>query len=110
MTTEQTQQKKKYDKFKLCYGAIYRGFLENQGAEKFVITNLRVREWLGPLSYFKKKQYIVDFKLGDSIETACDLGIVGFNLDNVDDEQYINYGKGVKKNFEKEQTPEEQVA
>ena len=44
----------------------------------------------------------MDFKLGDTVDTACDLGIIGFNLDNVDEEQYLKYGNGVLNNFNKE--------
>lgn len=101
MATNNNTQKK-FDKFKYAYGQIYRGFLESGKAEKFVITNVHVREWLGVLSYFKKKEYIVNFKLGDTIETACDLGIEGFNLDKVDQEQYLKYGNGVLNNYLKE--------
>lgn len=101
MAQQQTKQRK-FDKFKYAYGQIVRGYLESGKAEKFVITNVHVREWIGVLSYFKKKEYIVNFKLGDTLETACDLGIEGFNPEKVDEEQYIKYGNGVLNNFLKE--------
>ena len=93
---------KKYNPYKMALGAIYRGYLESDKAEKYVITNLRVREWKGILNNFKKRQYIVDFKLGDTIQTACDLGIVGFNFDNIKDEDLVKYCKGVVDNMKKE--------
>lgn len=101
MTTA-TTQKKKYNPYKMALGAIYRGYLESDKAEKYVITNLRVREWKGILNNFKKRQYIVDFKLGDTIETACDLGIIGFNFDNIKDEDLVKYCNGVVDHMKKE--------
>lgn len=101
-TTEQNTQQnngRKFDVFKYAYGQIYRGFLESGKSDKFVITNIHVREWKGILNYFKKKEYIVDFKLGDTVETACDLGVEGLNEDNI---PYPKYVEGVKKNLEKE--------
>jgi len=103
MTTETTQNNnngKKFDVFKYAYGQIFRGYLESGKAHKFVITNIHVREWKGILSYFKKKEYIVDFKLGETLETACDLGIIGLNEENI---PYPKYAEGVRKNMEKEQ-------
>lgn len=97
----QTNQRK-FDKFKYAFGQIYRGYLESGKSNKFVITNIHVREWLGVLSYFKKKEYIVNFKLGDTLETACDLGIEGFDLNKVNEEQYLKYGNGVLNNYIKE--------
>ena len=102
MAAQTQTTKKKFDKFKYAYGQILRGYLDSGKAQQFVITNVHVREWIGVLSYFKKKEYIVDFKLGDTIQTACDLGIKGFNPEKVDDEQYIRYGNGVINNFVKE--------
>lgn len=93
------QQERKFDVFKYAYGQIYRGFLESGKASKFVITNIHVREWKGILNYFKKKEYIVDFKLGETLETACDLGIEGLNEENI---PYPKYAEGVKNNLEKE--------
>ena len=77
MTTAQQTNNRKFDVFKYAYGQMYRGFLESGKADKFVITNLHVREWKGILSYFKKKEYIVDFKLGETVDTACDLMVEG---------------------------------
>ena len=106
MTTEQTtataqnnNNGKKFAVFKYAYGQIYSGYLKSGKAEKFVITNIHVREWKGILNYFKRNEYIVDFMLGDTIETACDLGIVGFNEGNI---PYVKYAEGVRKNVEKE--------
>ena len=105
MTTEQTTQQaqnnngKKFDVFKYAYGQIYSGYLKSGKAEKFVITNLHVREWKGILNYFKRNEYIVDFVLGDTIETACELGIIGLNEENI---PYPKYAEGVRKNVEKE--------
>lgn len=101
MTTETTQQNngKKFDVFKYAYGQIYSGFIKSGKANKFVITNIHVREWKGILNYFKKNEYIVDFKLGDTLETACDLGIIGLNEENI---PYPKYAEGVRKNVEKE--------
>lgn len=93
------QQERKFDVFKYAYGQIYRGFLESGKSDKFVITNIHVREWKGILNYFKKKEYIVDFKLGETLETACDLGIEGLNENNI---PYPKYAEGVKNNLEKE--------
>lgn len=104
-TAQQTTQSnnKRFDVFKYAYGQIYRGFLESGKAKKFVITNIHVREWKGILNYFKGKEYIVDFKLGDTLETACDLGIEGLNEENI---PYPKYAEGVKRNLEKEQQEE----
>lgn len=102
-TTQQTTQNnnngKKFDVFKYAYGQIYSGFLKSGKAEKFVITNLHVREWKGILNYFKRNEYIVDFVLGDTVETACELGIIGLNEENI---PYPKYAEGVRKNVEKE--------
>jgi hypothetical protein len=78
---------------------MYRGFLESGKADKFVITNLHVREWKGILSYFKKKEYIVDFKLGETVDTACDLMVAGLNEENI---PYPKYAEGVRNNLAKE--------
>ena len=109
-TAEQTTNNRKFDVFKYAYGQMYRGFLESGKADKFVITNIHVREWKGILSYFKKKEYIIDFKLGETVETACDLMVEGLNEENI---PYPKYAEGVKNNLEKElaekETLEEEV-
>lgn len=81
------------------YGQIYRGFLESEKATKFKITNINVRRWNRILGWLKKEQYIVDFKLGDTIETACELEIEGFDGENL---IYENYLKAIERNMEKE--------
>lgn len=99
MTTAQQTNNRKFDVFKYAYGQMCRGFLESGKADKFVITNLHVREWKGILSYFKKKEYIVDFKLGETVDTACDLMVEGLNEENI---PYPKYAEGVRNNLAKE--------
>lgn len=99
MATAQQTGNRKFDVFKYAYGQMYRGFLESGKADKFVITNLHAREWKGILSYFKKKEYIVDFKLGETVETACDLMVEGLDEENI---PYPKYAEGVRNNLAKE--------
>jgi hypothetical protein len=81
------------------YGQIYRGYLESKKAKKFKITNINVRRWNKILGWLKKNEYIVDFKLGDTIETACDLEVQGFDGDNL---IYVNYLKAIERNMANE--------
>ena len=99
MTTAQQTNNRKFDVFKYAYGQMYRGFLESGKADKFVITNLHVREWKGILSYFKKKEYIVDYRLGETVETACELMVEGLDEENI---PYPKYAEGVRNNLAKE--------
>ena len=102
MTEQATQQNnapRKRSFVTYAYGQIYRGFLESGKAQKFVVTNIHVREWKKILGWLKRNKYIVDFKLGDTIETACDLGIIGFNENKLMYEKYLN---AIKANMEKE--------
>lgn len=82
------------------YGQIYRGYLESKKAKKFKITNINVRRWNKILGWLKKNEYIVDFKLGDTIETACELEVEGFDGKNL---IYINYLKAIERNMANEQ-------
>lgn len=81
------------------YGQIYRGYLESEKATKFKITNINVRRWGKILGWLKKNEYIIDFKLGDTIETACDLEVEGFDGENL---IYVNYLKAIERNMAKE--------
>lgn len=83
------------------YGQIYRGYLESEKATKFKITNINVRRWGKILGWLKKNEYIVDFKLGDTIETACELQVEGFDGDNL---IYVNYLKAIERNMANEKT------
>lgn len=83
------------------YGQIYRGYLESDKATKFKITNINVRRWGKILGWLKKNEYIVDFKLGDTIETACELQVEGFDGDNL---IYVNYLKAIERNMANEKT------
>lgn len=89
------QEKKRASKVAYVYGQIYRGHLES-GENTFTIQNIHVREWKNILFWLKKNQYIVNFKLGDTIETACQLSIEGFDSDNLIYEKYI---EAVKRNM-----------
>lgn len=82
------------------YGQIYRGYLESEKATKFKITNINVRRWGKILGWLKKNEYIVDFKLGDTIETACQLEVEGFDGNNL---IYVNYLKAIERNMANEQ-------
>ena len=92
-----TKQQKSYVTY--VYGQIYRGYIESDKGTKFKITNIRVREWKRILNWLKKKEYIIDYKLGNELETACELEIEGFNGENL---IYKNYLKGIDKNIAKE--------
>lgn len=81
------------------YGQLYRGYLESEKATKFKITNINVRRWNKILGWLKKEEYIVDFKLGDTIETACELEVEGFDGENL---IYVNYLKAIERNMAKE--------
>ena len=81
------------------YGQIYRGYLESEKATKFKITNINVRRWGKILGWLKKNEYIIDFKLGDTIETACELEVEGFDDENL---IYVNYLKAIERNMAKE--------
>ena len=81
------------------YGQIYRGFLESDKATKFKITNINVRRWGKILGWLKKNEYIIDFKLGDTIETACELEVEGFDSKNL---IYVNYLKAIERNMQNE--------
>ena len=83
------------------YGQIYRGYLESDKATKFKITNINVRRWGKILGWLKRNEYIVDFKLGDTIETACELQVEGFDGDNL---IYVNYLKAIERNMANEKT------
>jgi len=83
------------------YGQIYRGYLESEKATKFKITNINVRRWGKILGWLKKNEYIVDFKLGDTIQTACELEVEGFDGDNL---IYVNYLKAIERNMANEKT------
>jgi len=82
------------------YGQIYRGYLESNKGTKFKITNINARRWGKILGWLKKEKYIVDFKLGDTIETACELEVEGFDGDNL---IYVNYLKAIERNMLNEQ-------
>lgn len=97
MTATEQKQDKSYVTY--VYGQIYRGYIESKKKRKFKITNIHVREWRKILGWLKKNEYIVDFKLGDTIETACELEIKGFNSKNL---LYKKYLEGIDKNMAKE--------
>ena len=92
--------KKKSSYVSYVYGQIFAGFLKSNKGTMFKITNIRVREWKRILGWLKKNEYIVDFKLGDTIETACELTVEGFNEEKT---MYPNYLKAIEENVLKEQ-------
>lgn len=97
MTKETKQNKKSFVTY--AYGQIYRAYLDSGKQAKFTITNIHVREWKKILGWLKKNEYIVNFKLGDTIETACELQVEGFNEENL---IYENYLKAIERNRLKE--------
>ena len=99
MTQQQTTDKKKTSLVTYAYGQVYRAYLESGKKRKFKITNIHVREWRKILGWMKKHEYIIDFKLGETIETACELEVEGFNEKNL---IYKNYLKAIERNFEAE--------
>ena len=94
---DKTEHKKNYVTY--VYGQIYRGYIESNKGTKFTITNIHVREWKRILNWLKKKEYIINYKLGNELETACELEIEGFDGENL---IYKNYLKGIDKNMAKE--------
>lgn len=102
MTTTQEQQKKS-SYVSYVYGQIFAGFLKSNKGTMFKVTNIRVREWKRILGWLKKNEYIVDFKLGDTIETACELTVEGFNTEKT---MYPNYLKAIEENIAKEMQAE----
>ena len=97
--TEEPKNKRQGSLVTYVYGQIYRGFLESDKAKKFTIKNIHVREWKKILGWLKSNEYIVEFKLGDTFETACELEIEGFDAENL---IYVNYLKAIERNMAKE--------
>ena len=91
------------------YGQIFRGYLESDMADKFVIENVNVRKdsWKQYLFALVKNKYIRAFKLGKTIETAAQLTIYGFDGERL---LYEEYCKKIVKNMQKEIEKQEQVA
>ena len=98
-STEEPKNKRQGSLVTYVYGQIYRGFLESDKAKKFTIKNIHVREWKKILGWLKSNEYIVEFKLGDTFETACELEIEGFDSENL---IYVNYLKAIERNMAKE--------
>lgn len=95
--------KAKYSKVAYVYGQIFVAYIENDMQDKFTLVNKDVRTWKQILFYLVRNGIIKNFKLGDTIETACELTITGFDGENL---MYENYLKGIIKNLQKEETKE----
>ena len=100
LEVQEPQNKRPGSLVTYVYGQIYRGYLESNKGTKFKITNINARRWGKILGWLKKEKYIVDFKLGDTIETACELEVEGFDGDNL---IYVNYLKAIERNMLNEQ-------
>lgn len=98
--TKAEKQNKRPSLVTYVYGQVYRGYLESGKANAFKITNINVRKWNKILGWMKKNQYIVDFEMGDTIETACDLYVAGFNEKDL---LYVGYLKAIERNMKAEQ-------
>lgn len=101
------QQRKRNNYFSYAYGQIYAGYLKSGKAETFKVTNVAVREWRGILGWLKKKQYIVDFKLGNTVETAAELEVTGFNDE---DKMFEKYLEAIERNVLAEQPKKRETA
>lgn len=83
------------------YGQLFRGYVESDLADKYTIENINVRKdsWKQYLFALVKNGYIRSFRIGKTIETACQLTIYGFNGDKL---LYEEYCKGIVDNMKKE--------
>lgn len=83
------------------YGQLFRGYVESDMADKFTIENINVRKdsWKTYLFALVKNGYIRAFKVGRTIETACELTIYGFNGEKL---LYEEYCKKIVKNMKEE--------
>lgn len=83
------------------YGQLFRGYVESDLADKYTIENINVRKdtWKKYLFGLVKNGYIRSFRLGNTIETACQLTIYGFNGEKL---LYEEYCQGIIKNMKEE--------
>lgn len=90
------------------YGQLFRGFVESDLADQYTIENLNVRKdsWKQYLFALVKNGYIRSFRIGRTIDTACQLTIYGFNGEKL---LYEEYCKAIVKNM-KEETKQENIA
>lgn len=97
---DRTMAEKKFNKVSYVYGNVYRAYLDSGKSDHFLLKNVRVREWGGILYWMKKNNYIQDFVYGDTLETAGECAISGFNEE---DKIYTKYLNAIEKNFLNEQ-------
>lgn len=90
------------------YGQLFRGFVESDLADQYTIENINVRKesWKQYLFALVKNGYIRSFRIGKTIDTACQLTIYGFNGEKL---LYEEYCKAIVKNM-KEETVQENIA
>lgn len=83
------------------YGQLFRGYVENDLSDKYTIENINVRKdsWKQYLFALVKNGYIRSFRIGKTIETACQLTIYGFNGEKL---LYEEYCQGIIKNMKEE--------
>lgn len=83
------------------YGQLFRGYVENDLADKFTIENLNVRKdsWKKYLFALVKNGYIRSFHLGKTVQDAAKLTIYGFNGEKI---LYEEYCKKIIENMKKE--------